>query len=320
MIAALVCGGIVGLGVLLIVRGLFPARPRLADALAELRSLPQARPLAVMDEAAIGFTARFGGPIARALRRMGMGDATFASLRRDLAILERSPERHLAEKVTIGIFGFFVVPFVAGFLALDGAHLPIVLPIWGAVLFGIAGFFVPDLGVHTEASARRAEFRHGLSAYLDLVVIALAAGGGIETALADASDVGDGFAFVRLRRSLDDARLAHLPPGEAFGRLGSDLGVDELVELSASLALAGAEGARVRSSLQAKAISMRAHELADAETTDQAATERMSLPLVLLLAGFMVLIGFPALVRVCRMGSDEFRNTTTRQRERRCQG
>ena len=197
-----------------------------------------------MDEAAIGFTARFGGPIARALRRMGMGDATFASLRRDLAILERSPERHLAEKVTIGIFGFFVVPFVAGFLALDGAHLPIVLPIWGAALFGIAGFFVPDLGVHTEASARRAEFRHGLSAYLDLVVIVLAAGGGIETALADASDVGDGFAFVRLRRSLDDARLAHLPPGEAFGRLGSDLGVDELVELSASLALAGAEGAR----------------------------------------------------------------------------
>jgi tight adherence protein C len=298
MIAALVCGGIVGLGVLFIVRGLFPPRPRLVDALAELRTLPPAHPLVVMDDLAVGFTARFGSPIARALRRMGMGDGTFASVRHNLAILERSPERHLAEKVTVGIFGFFFVPVVAGLLALDGAHLPLVLPIWGAICLGVVGFFIPDLGVHTEASSRRAEFRHGLSAYLDLVVISLAAGGGIETALGDASDVGDGFAFVRLRRVLDDARLAHLAAGEAFGRLGSELGIDELVELSASLALAGAEGARVRSSLQAKAISMRAHELAEAETSDQAATERMSLPLVLLLAGFMVLIGFPALVRV----------------------
>ena len=299
MIAALVCGGIVGLGVLLIVARPLPGSdrdsptrsPSCARSHKPARSPSWTKPRSALPLASADRSrGRFGewGWAMPPLLRCG----------RDLAILERSPERHLAEKVTIGIFGFFVVPFVAGFLALDGAHLPIVLPIWGAVLFGIAGFFVPDLGVHTEASARRAEFRHGLSAYLDLVVIALAAGGGIETALADASDVGDGFAFVRLRRSLDDARLAHLPPGEAFGRLGSDLGVDELVELSASLALAGAEGARVRSSLQAKAISMRAHELADAETTDQAATERMSLPLVLLLAGFMVLIGFPALVRV----------------------
>jgi len=83
-----------------------------------------------------------------------------------------------------------------------------------------------------------------------------------------------------------------------FGRLGEELGIDELSELAASLALAGAEGARVRSSLQAKAISMRAHELSEAETSDQAATERMSLPIVLLLAGFMVLIGYPALMRV----------------------
>jgi tight adherence protein C len=62
--------------------------------------------------------------------------------------------------------------------------------------------------------------------------------------------------------------------------------------------LAGTEGAKVRASLAAKAASVRAHLLADAETQAQAATERMSLPLVLLFAGFLLLVGFPAIVHV----------------------
>jgi hypothetical protein len=68
--------------------------------------------------------------------------------------------------------------------------------------------------------------------------------------------------------------------------------------LAASVSLAGTEGAKVRASLAAKAGSLRTHELAEAETEDQAATERMSLPVVLLLAGFLLFIGFPAVERV----------------------
>ena len=51
-------------------------------------------------------------------------------------------------------------------------------------------------------------------------------------------------------------------------------------------------------SLAAKAASLRTHELAEAETADQAATERMSLPIVMLFAGFLFFIGFPAVERV----------------------
>ena len=72
----------------------------------------------------------------------------------------------------------------------------------------------------------------------------------------------------------------------------------ELTELAASITLAGTEGAKVRASLTAKAAAIRARQLADAETTAQAATERMSLPLVILFAGFLALIGYPALVHV----------------------
>src|SRR5581483_1383228 len=107
--------------------------------------------------------------------------------------------------------------------------------------------------------------------------------------------VGQGWAFDHLRSALDAARLARRPPWDVLGRLGAELGVTDLVELAASVSLAGTEGAKVRASLAAKAASLRSHELADAETTAQAATERMSLPVVVLFAGFLAFIGYPAI-------------------------
>jgi tight adherence protein C len=43
---------------------------------------------------------------------------------------------------------------------------------------------------------------------------------------------------------------------------------------------------------------LRTHQLAEAETADQAATERMSLPVVLLFAGFLLFLGYPAVQKV----------------------
>ena len=44
MILALVCGAGLGAGLWLVVRGLYPPRPSLAQALAELRRLPEPTP------------------------------------------------------------------------------------------------------------------------------------------------------------------------------------------------------------------------------------------------------------------------------------
>ncbi len=297
MIVALVCGGGVGAGLLLIVRGLYPPRPSLAQALAQLRRLPEAAPVLV-PEADGGFAARLGRPAADALTRAGAGWLLPGTVRRDLAVLGRSPERHLAEKVTLALVGLLFVPAVASLLLLGGAHLPVVVPLWASLVFAVAGFVLPDLGIHADAGRRRRDFRHALSSFLDLVVVALAGGGGVETALGDAAGVGAGWAFAYLRRALDQARLARETPWAALGRLGNELGVGELSELAASVSLAGTEGSKVRASLAAKAASLRTHELAEAETADQAATERMSLPVVLLFAGFLVFLGYPAVEKV----------------------
>jgi hypothetical protein len=120
----------------------------------------------------------------------------------------------------------------------------------------------------------------------------------VETALTDAAGVGRGWVFDDLRQALDHSRLSRETPWSALGRLGNELGIVELSELAASVALAGTEGAKVRSSLGAKAMSLRVHELTDAESSEQAATEKMSLPVVLLFAGFLCFIAFPAVERV----------------------
>jgi tight adherence protein C len=297
VIAALLFGAGAGAGLLLVVWGIAPPRPSLADALAQLRRVPQPAPVVTPGEAG-GFAARLGAPLAGLLVRAGAGTLVWGRVRRDLAVLGRTPERHLAEKATLATVGLVLAPACATLAALAGVAIPVALPAWAALVCVVAGFFLPDLGIHADAEARRGDFRHALSSFLDLVVIALAGGGGVETALADAAGIGEGWAFDQLRRALDQARLARTSPWTALEQLGAELGVAELGELAASVGLAGTEGAKVRASLAAKAASLRSHQLAEAETAAQAATERMSLPVVLLFAGFLCFIGFPAIERV----------------------
>ncbi len=290
MIAMLLLGAGFGLGLLALLRGLFPPRPSLA---AELASSPEPPPA----EAGSG---RLSGLVGAPLSRLAAGFGfSLPRIRRDLAVTGVPLERHMAEKVTLALFGLLLAPGAAAALAVVGVRLPLAIPLWAAVGLGIGGFILPDLGLLADAAALRREYRRTLSLILDLTVISLAGGAGVEGALTDAAaNAGQGIPATRLQRALEEARLRREPPWTALGRLGEELAVPELVELSASLGVAGTEGARVRPSLATKAASLRVHELTATEASAQAATERMSLPVVLLFAAFLVFIGFPAIARV----------------------
>jgi Flp pilus assembly protein TadB len=290
MIGALLLGGGLGAGLLAITAGLAPRRPGLAGALAALT-----QPTAPAPVTAGGWAARLGRPAAGILAGLGLPTP---GVRRDLALLGRPPDQLLAEQATTALAGLLAVPALTGLLAAGGLLLPWQMPAAGALLLAAAGFAFPALAAHAEAGRRRAEFRAALAAYLDLIVISLAGGAGIEAALTYSAAAGHGWAFTRLRGALQAAQLTRRPPWQLLGQLGDDLGLSELSELAASVTLAGTEGARVRASLAAKAAGLRTRQLADAETAAQAATERMSLPLVLLFAGFLLLIGYPAVAHV----------------------
>jgi tight adherence protein C len=242
----------------------------------------------------------------RVVRRIGSALVPLAEgtgldlegLRASLRITERPLEQHLFEKLLLAAYGV-ALPIVALLVtAAAGVALPLPAVLVGSVTLAAGGFVMPELTLRSAVERRRRDFRHALSSYLDLVGVILAGGGGTETALYDAAEAGDGWAYRQLRAALGACRLAGTTPWEAFADLGAELGVTELVELAATIGLAGEHGARVRGSLAAKAESLRTHELAEAETEAQAASERMALPLVMLLFGFVGFIGYPAIDRV----------------------
>ena len=76
------------------------------------------------------------------------------------------------------------------------------------------------------------------------------------------------------------------------------MGVVEIEEFGAAVALASSSGSRLRESLASRSEALRARELARVQAQAASATERMTFPVVSLAVGFLVVLGFPALTRV----------------------
>jgi tight adherence protein C len=304
MTLALLLGSITGGGVWLLIRGLWPARPTLAASLSALLAPPVSEPPppAVAAESGGGWAVRLGRPLLASAAGRAAAHLVPASLLRDLAAAQRSLERHLAEKLGLALAGLLLAPALLALAAVAGADVSVTLPLGAGLILAAAGFLLPDLSVTARAAERRREMRHALSAVVDLVVVGLAGGSGIEAALLKAASIGQGWATASIRHALEVARLTRESPWAALRRLGAELQVAELEELAASVGLAGTEGARVRQSLVAKAASLRMHAQAEAEARAHSATERLILPVALLCIGFLVFIGFPAVERVLSTG------------------
>jgi pilus assembly protein TadC len=295
MIVGLLLGGGLGLGVFVLARALVWPHPRLARALVDLDrprlSVADRRDLERAGRAEV-WERRIGRSLVGLVDAMGVD---LERLRRDLRIVDRPLERLCVEKVLAAVVGLVMPPLWALVLASGGITIPAGLVVLVALGTAIAGFVLPDVIVRRAAAARRDGFRHALSSYLDLVNVVLAGGAGIETALRAAADAGDGWAFTELRAALDRAQFTRVSPWDVFNELGDELAIAELSELSASARLAGEQGARVKSSLVAKAASLRGHEMARIEAAAQAASERMAIPTVMLFTAFIAFIGYPAL-------------------------
>lgn len=296
MILPLVLGAVVGLGLFVSWRLLFPAPPPLQAAIDRLNRRNELVGIANRDHRDRGVDdllgRTVGASLERTLRNLGLN---LAGVEADLRLVGRSLEQHLAQKVLLALFGLGLPAMVGLLWVALGIGIPVTVPAGAAVVLAVFFFFVPDLSLRSEAAERRKEFKRALGSFLDLVVISLAGGAGVESALRDAAGIGSGWAFAHLHNALEVTALTGETPWAALARLGDEVGVDELVQLSSSVSLAGTEGARVRESLAVKATSLRDHALAEAETEAESTTEKMALPVVLLFFGFLVLVGYPAL-------------------------
>jgi hypothetical protein len=292
-LAALGLGAAAGTAVVGAGLTLAPAPPDLGESLARLRRVPG--PPAPEPEP--GFTGPWANRLGRLLKAMAESTGRdFGRLGPDLRLVGRPLENHLGAKGLLAIVGLLLPNLWGLLMGLAGAAhvgLPATLGV-GLVLAGV-GFVLPDVLLRAEATERREAFSSAFGTFLDMVTIGLAGGGvGVEGALMDAARIGRGREAAVMRAVLEEAMWSGESQWSALRRLGLDLGLPELVEVASTVSLAGTEGARVRLSMEAKARALRQRELAHAKGSAQAATERMAIPTALLMFGFILLVGYPA--------------------------
>jgi hypothetical protein len=309
---AVAAGVLAGLGVFLLVRELVPAPARLDAALARLDpgSEPGHWPAAPGQPA---------GPVPSAppdATPAGYGSAALRSAAShlaaaapwlpvpaaDLTLLGLDRQGWLASKIGWGLAGLAVVPVLSAVVALGGAVPSLAGPAVASVVLGTSLFCVPDVLTRIRARDCRADFRHALSSYLDLVGLERGAGAGPTEALEAAAAIGGGWAFRRISAALESARRSGTAPWTALAALAAETGVRELSDLADIAEVAGNEGARILQTLAARAESMRAEALAADRARAGARSTTMVVPIALLGAGFLLLLIFPILYRTVAAG------------------
>lgn len=300
MIGALVAGAATGCGVWLLARSIAPPRAPLALALAALYR----RPPPVTGSSRSRSPQTTLGLLAGAVGRVVMplsGRLQTNRVLADLDMVGQPLQVWVGRKVLFALVGLAYIPMLAWVAAANGLQVPVVVPVWVSLGFAVGGFLLPDGALVRQARDRREEFRRVFGSYLDVVVMLLSADEGIDGALDKASHVSGGWVFAELRASLYECQRAGRPLWHGIDELGVRYELDELRDLANAVALATRKGAPVKESLVAKAKTLRSRTLAAEEAKAETASAQMAFPLLVMLASFVVYLGYPAVIGVLEL-------------------
>jgi tight adherence protein C len=282
-------GLLLGIGLTIVTAGLLPRRRSLASDIAAYD------PVRILD-AATAEPNEAVHPLTALGRRLDSVAHHNVGTRRDqdLAVTNRSYERHSVTTAIAALSGLAVPIVLLMLAAASGWVADTSAAVAFCALGLVAGAVGPRLELRRAAAQARSQWLHAFTCWLELVALAQAGGMGVEGALEAASRISPDETFSRIGQSLQRSRHSAAPPWDEIGRLGHELGIEELGELAASLGLAGIEGARIRTSLQAKSASLRRRQMAEALSRANSTTERLFLPSIVLMLGFMVFLMYPA--------------------------
>lgn len=292
-VPGMLLGGLTALGGTLAVRSLLPRRTPLDQV---LRRTHAPAPRTASARTAAKGSAQWADRVGARLMET---DAFVTRLpARDLNLLEMAPASLLGRCALYALGGFLIPQWIMFLLRLGGLSLPFVVPAAAGV--GVALFMVFKCldDVRDKATDARLEYRYYIASVLERVALARNSDAGAAEALARAVESGDGRAAVRIRDTVEHARLAGVSPWDALGGLGTELGVPDIARLSASLSLAGEEQAAVYDQLEAQADVVRRGLLSDRKEKANVATEKMHVPSLAIVFLMAVFLLAPALVRI----------------------
>lgn len=223
MIGAVICGLLLSAGIWAIVRGMFPAHPKLSRLASNLHD-PKSGSGAEAD--------RLGSRWSRpALALANLVHGRLDRVAQDLAVVDMTAEEFASDKLKAGVLGAAILGGSLFAVRLVNGPLLVI-----ALLCGFVGFYLyPDVDLRKKAAARRREFVDTVTAFIGLVSVSIAGGGGVMSAMNAAASLGDEWPLERLRFVLDQAATRNESPWVSLDRLGSELGIPGLVELGGSM-------------------------------------------------------------------------------------
>ena len=291
LISTLFLAAALGLGMLALYQIFVRDRDPVAVRLRDLRSRAMAGRASYEPEAP--------SPIAGLLATLGgflpTGDSS-ESLQSGLIRAGIRSER--APLVFLGTKVLLAVVFGLGWIAVNFA---LARPVGSVMLAGslsaAVGFYLPTIWLYLRASRRRSRIQIALPDSLDLLVVCVEAGLGLNAAV---ERVGREIALAS--QELSDELLlvgqeirTGLTRADALRRLARRTGVDDLYSLTAILIQADKLGTSIAQSLRAHAESMRIKRRQRAEQAARKAGIKLAFPLVfLILPALLIVILGPA--------------------------
>ncbi|MFV0428367.1 MAG: type II secretion system F family protein [Arachnia sp.] len=281
---AIVCGGVVGVGVLAAVMGLRRPVLRLDDALGALddtrllpAQVPQAPPAEGLEAAGTWLHRRLRLPLSARQQQL-------------LLLQGRSAGDFFTEKLVLALMGALLPALWYATMAFLGRH-PSPLPLGFSVVGAVGGYFLADARLATAATSTRRSAVESIHTFFDLVVLERLANASASQAVGSAAQISTSPLFRRISAGLERARLEQVPPWRELRQVAHEWNLPELGDFADVMRLEE-QGAALADVLAARVKELRDAHLARQQVEAQEATEAltlwMTLPALLLGVTFVV--------------------------------
>ncbi len=205
----------------------------------------------------------------------------------------------IAARVILPGVMFIVVSFYT-FVVLKQLPYPFFMKLTGVMAITLLGFYAPGLYVRNRIGKRQKAIRRAWPDALDLLLICVESGMGLESALAKvAEEVVGQCPELAEELKLLTAELSYLPErGKAFQNLAQRTGLEAVHALVISLTQAEKYGTSVGLSLRVLAQESRDQRMSAAEKKAAALPPKLTVPMILFFMPvlFAIIIG-PAIIQ-----------------------
>ncbi len=211
-----------------------------------------------------------------------------------------APIRYYAARIILGFLLPITIVFMAPAIGSDLKVETIMFMVGGA---GMMGLYFPSLWVGRKASARQRDAQDGFPDALDLLLVCVEAGLGINAALDRVGNeigrahpvLSDALKFVGMELR------AGKPRDAALRNMAERLGIDEVRSLVTMLIQSESLGTSIAQALRVHADDMRSKRMLRAEEKAMKLPVKLSFPLVMfILPCLIIVIMTPAIIGIVR--------------------